>query len=197
MLASTVQARKGVIKILILGDSTVAGYRMDPADAVPAQLEGFLRRYDPRIQVINGGTPGNTTADGRKRLDSALKRHKPDIVILALGNNDILRGLAPKLIQENLDAILTRLKESGTGIVLTAVEAPSNFPAGYQRAVKQIYINLANTYNVALYPFLLERVRDNSEFMTPDGTQPNDKGAKLIARDLAIYLVQKINFKAL
>ena len=187
---------KDTISILIFGDSIVAGYRIKQSEAVPAQLESFLRRYDPRITVINGGVSGNTTAGGRNRLEWTLKKYNPDIVLLALGGNDVLRGVPPETMRDNLNAMLALLQKKQIITILSAVEAPDNLGAKYKNAVTQLYNELARTYNVPLYPFLLEKTYGNKELMLPDGIHPSPRGATVIARDLAVYLVRTISFKS-
>lgn len=176
--------------ILLFGDSIIAGYGLSEEQSVPARLQALLRENYPGTVVINGGVSGDTTAAGRSRLAWTLDKHQPSMVMLALGGNDMLRGISPQVTRNNIVAMLDMLRQRGIPTVLSAVEAPDNWGRQYRDQFNAIYTDAAKTYNVPLYPFLLIETYGRNEMMQPDGIHPNANGADLIARGLAKYLEQ-------
>lgn len=174
--------------ILLFGDSIIAGYGLNEEDSLAVQLERRLNDAGYAVDVINGGVSGDTTSAGRSRLAWMLGRHKPDIVLLALGGNDVLRGIAPAITRENLDAMLAELHRRNVTAILSAVRAPSNLGAAYQAELNAVYTDLAEQFRVPLYPFLIEKTFGQQSYMQEDGIHPNAQGIALIARDLADYL---------
>lgn len=111
------------------------------------------------------------------------------MVVLALGGNDILRGIPPEMIEDNLRAMLDMLKERQVKTLLSAVRTPDNLGAAYGREIDKIYKKLAREYEVPLYPFLLEAVYNKNGMMQEDGIHPAKEGAEVIAKGLADYIV--------
>lgn len=143
------------VKILALGDSLTAGYGLPEADAFTTRLQQALKDKGYDVQVINAGVSGDTTAGGRARLDWALG-DQPDVAVVELGANDGLRGLDPASTRENLDAILTVMKERGVPTLLAGMYAPRNLGREYGDRFNAIYPELAAKHDVPLYPFFLE-----------------------------------------
>ena len=127
--------------ILDFGDSLTAGYGLAPDQAFPARLEAALRRQGIEARVVNGGVSGDTTAGGLARLDWALA-DKPDLVILALGANDALRGIDPSTVRDNLDKMLGKIEASGAKVLLLGMLAPPNWGEEYRRAFDRIFPEL-------------------------------------------------------
>jgi acyl-CoA thioesterase-1 len=171
------------VRILVLGDSLSAGYGLSTAEAFPAQLEQALRQSGQKVRVINAGVSGDTTAGGLARLEWALAEH-PQLVIVQLGANDALRGLDPEQVRANLDAILTRLQQAGTQVLLAGMRAPRNLGPAYYIKFDLIYSDLARKHRVALDPFFLEGVALRPELNQPDGLHPNSRGVAVIVRRL-------------
>lgn len=182
---------KDATTILMFGDSITAGYGLKAKDAPPAQLEAQLKQQGKEVTVINGGVSGDTTAAGRSRLSWTLDKHAPDLVILALGGNDVLRGINPSITRENLNSMLLMLKERNIPVILSAVDAPVNLGVDYRAAFKQTYEELADEYDAALYPFLLADTYGNPALMQRDGIHPSEAGATVIAQKLAQYLIEE------
>lgn len=176
--------------VLIFGDSLTAGYRLQANEALPAVVEAKLREKGEEVTVVNGGVSGDTTAGGKSRLVWMLDRHKPDVVLVALGGNDMLRGIPPQTVKANLDAMLATLQERGVRTILMGVKVPPNQDAGYTQAFNAIYPQLADEYDVALYPFFLESIFGRSDYMLDDGVHPNAKGVDYVAGYLADYLIK-------
>lgn len=183
---------KTATTILLFGDSITAGYGLAPEDVLSAQLQKSFAEKHYNINVINGGISGDTTSGGLSRLEWTIKKHHPDIVFIALGGNDVLRGISPKITYSNLDAMLALLKTNNIPAILSAVQAPSNLGVEYARNFNQIYPDLAAKYKVPLYPFLLHNIFGNATLMQSDGIHPTALGVKDIAQELAPYLAAKI-----
>ena len=129
--------------------------------------------------MINGGNSGDTTAAGRSRLDWALS-DDPDLVLVTLGGNDMLRGLEPTETYRNLDAILTRLKAEGLPVLLTGMLASRNLGAEYAAEFDAVFPRLAEEHDVAFYPFFLDGVAMQPDLNQPDGLHPNGAGVAVI-----------------
>ncbi len=179
---------KTTTRILLFGDSIVAGYNLEKEDSLSVRLEEALKNDSHNVEVINGGVSGDTTSSGRSRLEWTLEKHQPDIVLLALGGNDVLRGFSPELTKENLNAMLTILNEKNVQVVFSRVRAPLNFGIKYKQNFDSVYSDLADKYNLSLYPFLLENTFGNNNLMQSDQIHPNSEGIKIIAKDLSEYL---------
>jgi acyl-CoA thioesterase-1 len=165
-IASEAKAGPDPRTILILGDSLSAGYGMAASEAWPALLERRLRVRDPRFRVVNASISGETTAGGLARIDAALARHRPAIVVIELGANDALRGLPLELARDNLAAMARRARASGAAVLIVGMEMPPNFGAAFTDAFRAMYAEVAIEAEAALLPFLLEPVaRDRANFL--------------------------------
>jgi acyl-CoA thioesterase-1 len=180
---------KTATSILLFGDSIIAGYGLPEEDSLAVRLESFFVENEQIIAVENGGVSGDTTNAGLTRLEWMLKRTKPDIVFLALGGNDVLRGIPPAFTRKNLDSMLAILQKRNIKTVFSKVQAPSNLGADYTAELDTAFVELAEKYNVPLYPFLLESTFTNSTLMLGDGIHPNAKGVQKISQELGAYLL--------
>jgi acyl-CoA thioesterase-1 len=172
---------KGPLRIVVLGDSLVAGFQLKASDAFPAQLERALKTRGHQVEVINAGVSGDTTAAGLERLRWAVP-DKADAVIVELGANDALLGLDPAKAKANLDSILTAVKAGGAEVLLAGMLAPGNMGADYARAFDAIYPALAKKHGVPLYPFFLDGVALDAQLNLSDGMHPNPRGVAEIVR---------------
>ncbi len=178
--AMPVQAQnQAPIKLLVFGDSLVAGYALPPDAAYPAQLEKALKAKGLNVTTINAGVSGDTTAAAASRLDWALA-DKPTHVIVELGANDMLRGLAPEQARTNLDGILTKLKQANLPVMLMGMLAAPNLGADYGRRFNSIYPDLAAKHGVSLYPFFLDGVAGEARLNLSDGIHPTQEGVAII-----------------
>jgi acyl-CoA thioesterase I len=180
------------IRILAFGDSITAGYGLAEQDTLPTRLAEALNKMGRPVTMINGGVSGDTTADGVTRLDWALA-DKPQIMILALGANDMLRGLDPKTTRANLDAIIQKAKEARVEVVLAGMLSPPNLGAEYKGAFDAIYPELAKAHNLLFMPFLLQDVVQDSDLNQADGIHPNGNGVAIIVRNLLPYVTQAMD----
>ncbi|MCD6034651.1 MAG: Lipolytic protein family [Rickettsiales bacterium] len=178
--------------VLLFGDSITAGYGLAAQDSLPVQLENFFREKGHNIRVINGGVSGDTTTSGRSRFEWTLKKYNPDMVVIALGGNDVLRGFSPEITYENLDAMLAVAKEKKIPVILSSVTAPANLGIEYRESFNKIYPDLAKKYTVPLYPFLLEETFGSKALMQSDGIHPTPEGSKMIAKNLGLRLLKDL-----
>jgi acyl-CoA thioesterase I len=158
--------------ILVVGDSLSAGYGIELRDAWVTLLQQRLSKQGYPYAVVNASISGDTTSGGRARLPAALKRHRPQIVILELGGNDGLRGLSLRETRANLEAMIKAAQSAGAQVLLIGIHLPPNYGPEFTGKFHAIYRDLANSYNAALVPFLLEGVALSPGMMQPDGIHP-------------------------
>jgi acyl-CoA thioesterase-1 len=165
--------------VVALGDSLTAGLGVAADEAWPARLGARLRREGYPHRVVNAGVSGDTSAGGLRRLDWAL-RSQPEIVIVALGANDGLRGLPVDALAENLERIVERLRAAGVRVLLAGMRMPPNYGDAYTRAFAQAYAAVARRTGVPLVPFLLDGVAADPALNQADGIHPNAAGVDAI-----------------
>jgi len=173
--------------IWALGDSLTAGYGLLPAQGFTSQLQDALRRAGISATVRNGGIAGDTNAQGKARLLWGLRGlgTRPDLVIVELGANDMLRGLPPQQAEANLDAILAELRRRRIPVLLVGMRAAPNLGPAYRARFDAIYPRLARKYGVRLYPFFLDGVAGRRDLLQADGMHPNGQGVAIIVRRIA------------
>ncbi len=176
------QAEEDPITVLFLGDSLTAGYGLDPAQAFPALIQGKLDSLGWNVATVNAGLSGETTSGGLRRIDWLLRR-KINILVLALGANDGLRGVSPNLTRENLQGIIDRARkvDPDIQIILTGMQIPPNLGPDYTEAFRAIYPELAQKNGLSLIPFLLEGVGGDPKLNLPDGIHPTAEGHRIVA----------------
>jgi len=167
--------------ILFMGDSLTEGYQLSKEEAYPALIEKELKKRFQDIKVINGGVSGATSASGLKRLDWYLNA-KPDIMVLALGANDGLRGMKTQETEKNLSLVIEKAKNRGITVILAGMKMPTNMGGPYRNQFESIFSKLSKKYSLKLIPFLLEGVGGRPEFNLPDGIHPNPRGHEVMAR---------------
>lgn len=158
--------------ILVVGDSLSAGYGIELRDGWVTLLQQRLSKQGYPHAVVNASISGDTTSGGRTRLAAALKRHRPEIVILELGGNDGLRGLSLRETRANLEAMVKTAQTAGARVLLVGIHLPPNYGPEYTGKFHAIYRDLAHAYDLAFVPFLLEGVALVPGLMQPDGIHP-------------------------
>ncbi|HET8728058.1 MAG TPA: arylesterase [Alphaproteobacteria bacterium] len=191
LAAMPAAARADSLRLLALGDSLTAGYGLADTETFTVQLEAALLSQGYDVQVINGGVSGDTTAGGLARLDWALA-DDPDLVLVELGANDGLRGIDPRTTRENLSRILEILDQRGIPTLLAGMYAPPNLGEEYGDAFDAIYPDLAEEYEVALYPFFLDGVATRPDLNQDDGIHPNGDGVAVIVEQLVPHVIELI-----
>lgn len=171
-------------KIVGFGDSLMAGYGLNPGESFPEKLEKALRNNGHDVVITNAGVSGDTSSGGLSRLDWSV----PDgtqLVILELGANDMLRGIDPALVEQNLDKMLARLKERKIEVLLAGMVAAPNLGHAYGEQFGTIYPRLAEKYDVTLYPFFLDGVAGDPKLLLDDGMHPTAEGIdRMVAKAL-------------
>ena len=167
-------------RIIAFGDSLFAGYGLNEGESYPDRLEAALRARGINAAVTNAGVSGDTTAAGRQRLVFTLDAQaaKPDLFILELGGNDLLRGLSPQETRANLSAILSELQARGIPVLIMGMRAPPNYGPDYQDEFDAIYRDLAKQYGAALIPFWLEGIYQDQSLFLPDRIHPTADGVE-------------------
>lgn len=173
--------------VVAFGDSLYAGYNLDQDKGLAPVLEQALNARRMKARVINAGVSGDTSAAGLARLAFTLDGlpRKPDLMLVGLGGNDMLRGLSPKETRANLGAILIEAQRRGIKVVMTGMLASPNMGPDYAAAFNPIYPELAKRHDATLYPFMLDGVIGQRALQLPDGIHPNAKGVTVIVRKLA------------
>jgi acyl-CoA thioesterase-1 len=168
--------------LVFLGDSLTAGYGVDPDEAYPALIQRKIDAAGLPWKVVNAGLSGDTTAGGLRRLDWIL-RQPVDLLVIELGGNDGLRGIAPATTRSNLEAMIKRVHERQphARVVLAGMQLPANMGPEHTRAFAAIYPEVARTGGVTLIPFLLDRVGGDPTLNLPDGIHPTPDGHRIIA----------------
>lgn len=169
--------------ILAFGDSLTAGYGLATDQSFPRQLEALLRQRHPATAVDNAGVSGDTSTSGRARLARVLARltRQPDLAIVELGANDLLRGIAPDRMRDNLDAILTELARCGIPVLLAGMWAPP-FLGTFAERYNQVFPALAKAHGVPLYPFFLAGVAGDPALTLADRIHPNAQAIGIVAK---------------
>lgn len=170
------------VRILAFGDSLFAGYGLPADQSYPARLEAALRARGINARIANAGVSGNTTADGLARLRFTLDNQQPtpDLVLLELGANDMLRALPAEQARANLDTMLAEFGRRKIPVVLMGMLAPPNLGADYRHQFDTIFPDLAKKHRAALVPFFLQPVMDRPDRVQGDRLHPNQQGVEAI-----------------
>jgi acyl-CoA thioesterase-1 len=176
--------RSALPKIVAFGDSVTAGFGIGLDEAYPAVLQELLDREGYGYEVVNAGASRDTSAGGVRRLDWVLDGRDVEVLILALGANDGLRGLPPSEMKKNLADIIERAKARGIGVLLAGFEAPPDSRDRYLQEFVSVFPELAREHEVTLLPSFLQNVAGVSELNQEDGKHPNVKGARVLAENV-------------
>jgi acyl-CoA thioesterase-1 len=172
--------RPAAPRIVILGDSLTAGLGLPIEQAYPSLLQKRLDAEGFRYNIVNAGVSGDTSAGGLSRLDWALQGDV-DVLVVALGGNDALRGLPPEELRRNLGRIIERAQARGIRVILAGMESPPNWGRDYNVSFHEVYTSLADQYHVPLVPFLLQDVAGSETLNQADGIHPTADGARIVA----------------
>ena len=184
--------------VVAFGDSLYAGYGLKPSEAWPAKLQAALWSRGINAKLVNAGVSGDTTAAGRQRLTFLLDSlpRRPDLVIVGLGGNDMLRALPPAEARANLDAILAELDRRKIPAMLTGMLAAPNLGVDYAREFNAMYPALAKQYDAALVPFFMASVIEKPAMFQRDRVHPTAAGIDLIVADTVDAVAQAISAAA-
>ncbi len=183
VVAATPSAARG--RVVVLGDSITAGYGLSPAEAYPALLQARMDAAGLPFEIVNAGVSGDTTAGGLRRIDWALGRGA-EALILALGGNDGLRGIAPKQTAANLAGIIqrARAKAPGIAVIVAGMQMPGNMGREFVEEFRALFPRVASEAGAALVPFLLEGVGGIAKLNQADLIHPTAEGQKRVAENV-------------
>ena len=186
------QQRETMKTIVAVGDSLTAGYGLAESESYPALLEQKLQAAGYRYRVVNAGVSGETTSGTLSRIEWILTL-APDIVILETGANDGLRGIDPRLAEENIRQILRILKKEDVVVLLAGMKMVWNLGPAYVTRFNRIYPRLAEDFDVVFFPFFLEGVAMHNDLILGDGIHPNGRGYKKITENIYPYVLEAID----
>ncbi len=175
------------VRIMLYGDSLMAGYGLAQNENLAEELNRNLQMNENTFSILNASISGNTSKNGLSRIDWSLGDN-PDIVILCLGANDVLRGISPELTMANLDSIINKFIKNGSIVILAGMLSPENMGPEYQNKFDSIYPKLAKNYDLIFMPFLLEGVALDKKYLQSDYKHPNKLGIKIISSNLLPYV---------
>ncbi len=188
---STVSADNS-LKVMLYGDSLMAGYGLPQNENLTSELTRNFKENNPSLTFINASISGNTSKNGLSRLDWSIG-DKPNIVILCLGANDMLRGLDPALTANNLDTIITKFKTNNVIVILAGMLSPESMGPDYQSEFDSIYPELSKKHSLIFMPFLLDGVALEKDLLLADYKHPNAQGIKVMATNLSPYIVEAVS----
>jgi len=180
------------ITIMLYGDSLMAGYGLNQNENLSSALSAKFSLKETAVLIINASVSGNTTSNGLARLDWSLGE-SPNIVILCLGANDMLRGIDPKYIKENLNTMISKINESGSKVILAGMRSPKSMGGIYQQSFDQMYREIAEEHDLTFMPFLLEGIALEKKYLQNDYKHPNALGIQVMANNLYPYILESMN----
>ena len=198
LLCGIAQAEE--LELVALGDSLTQGYGLPQGEGFVPALQDWLEGQGRDVNVINAGVSGDTTAGGLSRVAWSLT-DETDAMIVALGGNDLLRGIAPETARANLDGILSAATERGLPVLLVGLLAPSNYGPEYKQAFDALYVELSEKYGTLFYPEFFAGLRDENgaqpqnlaAFMQPDGIHPNAEGVERIVDEMGPVVAELLD----
>ena len=180
-------AQLSAATIVCLGDSLTAGKGLEEGEAYPALVEQLARADGLDWRVINAGVSGDTSTAGLRRLAWVLKG-KPDVVFIALGANDGLRGQPTTVLQDNLIAIIEKCRAASAMVAMAGLQIPTNYGEDYRLAFSGVFPTVAQQQKIPLLPFLLQGVGGVPGLNQADGIHPTAEGQRLMAAQVYAFL---------
>ena len=180
LLLSANAAANGSPTILVFGDSLSAGYGIDVDQSWTALLQSRLEKQGYEHRVVNASISGETTEGGATRIGAALDTFSPEVVILALGGNDGLRGFPPRRMKANLEKIIQGATRSGATVVLLGIRIPSNYGPRYSQEFEAVYREVAAAHDIRWIEFFMEGIALNDELLQDDRIHPNAEAQPIL-----------------
>ena len=175
---------KADYKVVLFGDSLMAGYGLDKKYHLSNVLEKSLNKKGLKVKVINASVSGDTSAGGLNRIDWTISEKNIDIILLGLGANDMLRGISPNETEKNLEEIIIKILNKKIQIVIAGMIAPDSHGEDYKNEFDKIFKRLSIKYELDFIPFLLDGVALNPDLNLDDGMHPNEKGVIVISKNI-------------
>lgn len=171
-------------KIIAFGDSLTAGFGLTEKESYPYLLQEKLKAEGYDYEVVNAGVSGETSLGGLERIDWVLGMENIKILVLELGANDLLRNMPPDKMKSNLEKIIEKAKEKNVKVLLCGMLAPPSLGADYQKNYNNAFPDLADKYDLAYLPFILENVAMDKKLNQADGIHPNAEGEKIMTENV-------------
>jgi len=187
------QSLAAPLRILVVGDSLSAEYGLKRGSGWVELLKLSLAQTHPSIEVTNASISGDTTSGGLSRLKALLERTKPNIVLIELGANDALRGLALSMTKKNMLDMVRLVKEAGARPILAGMQIPPNYGRDYTTAFKELFEEVAQSEQTALIPFFLEGIADEPAMFQADTIHPNELAQPILMENVRRILLPMIN----
>tara|TARA_Y100000814_G_C12326216_1_gene399860 strand:- start:73 stop:684 length:612 start_codon:yes stop_codon:yes gene_type:complete len=184
---------KADYKVVLFGDSLMAGYGLDKKYHLSNVLEKNLNKKGLKVNVINASVSGDTSAGGLNRIDWTISEKNIDIILLGLGANDMLRGISPNETEKNLEEIIIKILNKKIQIVIAGMIAPDSHGDDYKNEFDRIFKRLSIKYELDFLPFLLDGVALNPDLNLDDGMHPNEKGVIIISKNIERKLINILN----
>ena len=184
---------KADYKVVLFGDSLMAGYGLDKKYHLSNVLEKNLNKKGIKVNVINASVSGDTSAGGLNRIDWTISEKNIDIILLGLGANDMLRGISPNETEKNLEEIIIKILNKKIQIVIAGMIAPDSHGDDYKNEFDKIFKRLSIKYELDFLPFLLDGVALNPDLNLDDGMHPNEKGVIIISKNIEEKLFNILN----
>jgi acyl-CoA thioesterase I len=183
LMGASAEADEG-LRVIVFGDSLTSGYQLQPAEAFPIQLRNKLKEIGfENIEVLNFSNSEDTTAEGVGRIDAMLLKH-PDVVVLAFGVNDALRGINPGIIYRNIAYTAARLQQERIYTILMGIKAPASRGATYGQQLTDYYRAIADNYGLPFYENALEGIAEKSKYTVADGYRPTAQGVDIMVEGM-------------
>ena len=179
-------------KIVLFGDSLMAGYGLSNEHHLSAVLQESLKLKGLNIEVINGSVSGSTSSGGLNRAEWTLSEPNIDLIVLSLGANDMLRGIEPIETKNNLEKIIKIAQNKNIKVILAGMIAPTSYGIKYKNNFDKIFPDLSKKYELEFIPFLLKGVAMKAEFNLSDGMHPNKKGTIIISKTLEEIILKNL-----
>ncbi|AEF54786.1 arylesterase [Marinomonas posidonica] len=174
--------------LLVMGDSLSAAYNLRQQDGWVSLLKNQLNQSHPSIEVINASVSGETTQGGLSRFPALLTQYRPKWVILELGANDALRGYPLNQTSDNLKNMVELSLQVGAEVLLIGNQIPQNYGKRYTKMFFELYKGIADQYQIAYLPFMLQNVALDKDLMQNDGLHPNKAGQPIVLENILPYL---------
>ena len=184
---------KADYKVVLFGDSLMAGYGLDKKYHLSNVLEKNLNKKGLKVNVINASVSGDTSAGGLNRIDWTISEKNIDIILLGLGANDMLRGISPNETEKNLEEIIIKILNKKIKVVIAGMIAPDSHGDDYKNEFDKIFKRLSIKYELDFIPFLLDGVALNPDLNLDDGMHPNEKGVIIISKNIERKLINILN----
>ena len=170
----------------------MAGYGLNQNENLSSALAAKFNLEETTVLIINASVSGNTSSNGLARLDWSLE-NKPNIVILCLGANDMLRGIDPEFTKQNLNKMIEKMVQNGSKVILAGMRSPESMGENYQKKFNLIYQEIAEEQDVIFMPFLLEGVALEKDYLQSDFKHPNALGVSIMANNLYPYILKSMS----